>query len=79
MMQEVSGRGPGDGAADNEEAAPARPNDPIWIIVLRDSNDRSDCNGCMRCSLTAESSPDQLILVEETLAGSTDPDECRGG
>jgi hypothetical protein len=33
----------------------------------------------MGCSLTAESSPDQLILVEETLAGSTDPDECRGG
>ena len=78
-MHEVSGRGPGDGAADNEVAAPARPNDPIWIIVLRDSNDRSDCNGCMRCSLTAESSPDQLIFVEETIAGSTGPEECRGG
>ena len=69
-MHEVSGRGPVAGAADNEDAIPPRPNDPIWIIVRRDSNDRSDCNECMRCSLTAESSPNQSIFIVETIAWS---------
>ncbi len=72
-MQEVLGRGLAAGAASSDEAAPPRPNDPNWIIVRRDSNDRSDCNGCMRCSLTAESSPNQSIFIVETIARSNTP------
>ncbi len=41
-MQEVSGPVPADGAATSDEAAPPRPNEPSWIIVRRDSNERSE-------------------------------------
>ncbi len=41
-MQDVSGLVPADGAATSDEAAPPRPNEPSWIIVRRDSNERSE-------------------------------------